>query len=209
MTGMYIIVVKNIKYVCIFLVLHSCFYFIAIPFRTRGDGMEYVSSTELKTKPKPKLFDKLIYRPTDNSSCYLRPVIPKGRIINLVPKYVPRQKKTAKFVTKHKEPKFVPYEPYKAAIKPIISIKKIHKDKSKNNVDIQDLVSQMSLITQAEIKKAEKEALESDEPLMTRSQWENEKQTFKNDIKNLCETNMHLENQLKFQAQVHISSPIN
>lgn len=163
--------------------------------------MENEISGEAK-KTKAKLFDKLIYRPTDNSSSYLRPVIPKGRIINLVPRYVPQQKKKAKFLTKPKEPKFVPYEPYKAAIKPIISRKKVEKPKSKNNVDIQDLVSQMSLITQAEMKLVGKEALKNDEPIMTKSQWESEKQKFENDIKNLRETNMHLENQLKFQAQV-------
>lgn len=177
-------------------------FVIAIPFRTCGDGMENEISTEIKGKPKAKLFDKLIYRPSDNSSCYLRPVIPNGRIIKLVPKYVPKEKKKITYFTKPKEPKFVPYEPYKAAIEPIISKKKKEKIKSKNNVDIQDLVTQMSIITQAEIKKAEQEALQNDEPLMTKSQWENEKQKFQTDIKNLRETNMHLENQLKFQAQV-------
>lgn len=164
--------------------------------------MENISTSESISKPKIKLFDKLIYRPNDNSSCFLRPVVPNGRIIALVPRYVPQEKKKISYLTKPKEPKFVPYEPYKAATEPIISQKKTVKSKSRNNVDIQDLVSQMSLVATAEMKKAEKHALESDEPLITRTHWENERQKFETDIKNLRETNTHLENQLKFQAQV-------
>lgn len=167
--------------------------------------MENVGQNELirNKSQRQRLVDKLIYRPSDPSTCYLRPVVPTGRIINLVPKYVPKSKKKANYLKKPKEPRFVPYEPYKAAIEPIISKKiEVKKDKSRNNVDIQDLVTQMSEIANVEMQKAKKVALESDEPLITRKQWENDKLKFETDIKNLRETNMHLENQLKFQAQV-------
>lgn len=167
--------------------------------------MENTSTNEMtKNKtPRERLIDKLIFRPSDPSNCYLKPIVPKGKIIKLVPKYVPKTKKK-NYITKPREPKFVPYEPYKAAIEPIISRKKeIKKDRSKNNVDIQDLVLQMSEIATAEMKKAKIEAMETDEPLITRKQWEKEKQKYETDIKNLHETNMHLENQLKFQAQVN------
>lgn len=170
--------------------------------RTRGDGMENVTPMERKTRSRARLVDKLIYRHQDNSSCYLRPIIPNGKIVYLVPKYVPKEKKK-NFLSKPKEPKFVPYEPYKAAIEPIVSRKREErKEKSKNNVDIQDLVSQMSIIAAAEMNIAKKDALEKDEPVITKKLWDSERQKFETDIKNLRETNTHLENQLKFQAQV-------
>lgn len=180
--------------------------------RTDGDGMENTIQTEPSTRTKTSksvLGDKLIYRPSDRSSCLLRPIIPTGKIIHLVPKYVPKKKKTPIYLTKPKDPKFVPYEPYKAAIEPIIPRKKQLKREqqqkvSKNNVDIHDLVCQMSELATAELNKAKKEALQNDEALITKKQWETEKHKFETDIKNLRETNTHLENQLKFQAQVNL-----
>ncbi|GLV40257.1 uncharacterized protein CBL_07147 [Carabus blaptoides fortunei] len=178
--------------------------------RTDGDGMENTTQAETSTKTKISksiLGDKLIYRPSDHSSCLLRPIIPTGKVIHLVPKYVPKKKKTPIYLTKPKDPKFVPYEPYKAATDPIIprkvQLKREPQKVSKNNVDIHDLVCQMSELATVELNKAKKEALQNDETLITKKQWETEKHKFETDIKNLRETNTHLENQLKFQAQVN------
>lgn len=108
---------------------------------------------------------------------------------------------------KQKEPRFIPYEPYKCAVQPIVPHKNILKKEvvypkvSKNNVDINNLVEQMSEIRATELNES-KLNIQSEGPLITKKQWEEEKLSLETDIKNLRETNSHLENQLKFQAQV-------
>lgn len=173
--------------------------------RTLGDGME---SSPLQL--------------TENNTCIIKKILsikrnervlkahkvdaPIGKIIPIVPKYVPSMKKPKYLIHKPKEPKFVPYEPYKCAMEPIIQKKKIVKvvtKRDKNNVDIQDLVIQMSQIRVQMMEKAKVEAIETNEPLITKTEWDKEKQAYETDIKNLKESNAHLENQLKFQVQVN------
>lgn len=135
----------------------------------------------------------------------LKPIEPNGKVITLVPKYTPREVTKPKYLTrKPKEPKFVPYEPFKGAVEPIVPIKKVVKRerKDKNNIDIHDLVIQMSEMRMHELNKAKIDAIKGDEEVITRKQWDHEKKSYETDIKNLQETNAHLENQLKFQAQV-------
>lgn len=148
---------------------------------------------------------KLNVRPSRAMLKSLRPVQPKGKVVYLVPKYIPSIRKQPKYLTaKPKDPKFVPYEPFKGAVNPIIPPKKPVKHVvDKNNIDIHDLVTQMSEMKAADISKAKMHAIESAEQLIPKSQWDEEKATYENDIKNLRETNAHLENQLKFQAQVN------
>lgn len=140
----------------------------------------------------------------------LTPIEPKGPLIKSVPKYIPKERKQPKFlIGKPKEPKFVPYEPYKGAIEPIIPHKRTVRPsfiqkRSKNNVDIHDLVNQLSEVRTTELNKAKLAAIECDEPVISRKQWEKEREKFETDFKNLRETNSHLENQVKFQAQVSI-----
>ena len=69
-------------------------------------------------------------------------------------------------------------------------------------MEIQDLVAQMAQMRSVEMNKANEEAVQNDEPLISRRQWEQERLGYETDIKNLRETNSHLENQIKFQAQV-------
>ncbi|KAF5289190.1 hypothetical protein FQR65_LT00076 [Abscondita terminalis] len=139
----------------------------------------------------------------------LKPVESHSPLVTLIPKYIPTQRKTPKFlIGKPKEPKFVPYEPYKGAVLPMIPRKKIISKETlekhtKNNVDIFDLVTQISDVRVAELNKGKLEAIENDEPLISRKQWESEVKAFETDIKNLRETNAHLENQVKFQTQVN------
>lgn len=139
----------------------------------------------------------------------LKPVEPTAPLIYLKPKYIPSKRKTPKYIIgKPKEPKFVPYEPYKGAVDPIIPRKKIIRREviekaSKNNVDIFDLVTQISDVRVAELNKGKLEAIKNDEPLISRKQWESEVKAYETDIKNLRETNAHLENQVKFQTQVN------
>ncbi|XP_066156251.1 golgin-45 [Euwallacea fornicatus] len=173
-----------------------------LPTRTLGDGMENnvtkLSEVKLPSKMHSKILKSMI------------PVQPQSKIINLVPKYVARDKKmvTNVILTKPKEPKFVPYEPYKAAVQPIkhvqVRTKKpvVKQQSSKNNIEIQELVQQMSEMRVVEMNKLKVRALQEDK-VVPWQQWEKEKDAYEIDIKNLKETKAHLENQLKFQAQVN------
>lgn len=103
--------------------------------RTRGDGMEMVDTTQTDAKIRnlseivlkqgtnsltkqtatsatiPGLLS--IYRTTQNDIVKLPAKEPKGKIFYLVPHIVSTKKSTS---LKSKEPKFVPFEPYKAAV---------------------------------------------------------------------------------------------
>lgn len=137
----------------------------------------------------------------------MTPVPPGDKVFNLVPKYVSGDKKVGSksLSMKPKEPKFIPYEPYKGAVQPLGVKKKPLPVKlnlnDKNNIEIHQLVDQMSEMRLAEMNKL-KADLNKDE-IIPRKQWEKEKAAYETDIKNLKETKAHLENQLKFQAQVN------
>lgn len=180
---------------------------IPVPGRTQGDGMEN-ETTKIETK-KVRLRDTLIYHPTDlkQSTCP-PPVIPMGTIVNLVPKNI-TQGKNEKILRslKLREPKFVPYEPYKAAVNPIIPYEKKYKKGSRNNLDINEMVAQMAIHKSIEMEKNEVRfiAPEVKEKKIEEqlSDWEIQKKTYEAKIQNLKDENSQLENQLKFQAQVN------
>ncbi|KRT83047.1 hypothetical protein AMK59_4544, partial [Oryctes borbonicus] len=174
--------------------------------RTLGDGMDN-NLMALSDYASENVPFRLNLRSSEAILNSLRPIEPSGKVIRVIPKYVPREVRKPKYLTrKPKEPKFIPYEPFKGAVEPIIPIKKVTKRepiKDKNNIDIHDLVIQMSEMRMQELNKAKIEAMKQDEELITRKQWDEEKRSYETDIKNLQETNAHLENQLKFQAQVN------
>lgn len=174
--------------------------------RTLGDG------TDNSLDQVPELYSSKINIDAQQAKrilLSLKPVEPKMPIKVLIPKYIPKERKQKYLMQKQKEPKFVPYEPYKCAVQPIVQHKKKLKKEvlftktSKNNVDINNLVIQMSEIRTAELDKAKINAIQNDDQLISKKQWEKEKSALVTDIKNLRETNSHLENQLKFQAQVN------
>lgn len=141
----------------------------------------------------------------------LKPIEPKPPVKMLIPKYVPKERTQNKYLfRKQKEPKFVPYEPYKCCMEPIVKSnkKKLKREAvpkvqvSKNNVDINNLVDQMADMRASELSKAAIEAIQNDDAFISKKQWESERNALETDVKNLRETNAHLENQLKFQAQV-------
>ncbi|XP_017772073.1 PREDICTED: golgin-45 [Nicrophorus vespilloides] len=171
--------------------------------RTMGDGMDcsLINFSEIISKNLSQVKLGAVHHST-------KPITPQGPIIRTIPKYIPKEcKKPSYLVKKPKEAKFVPYEPFKAAVDPIIPKKRVLKVNSppisKNNVDIQDLVHQMSEMRSVELGKEKKEALMNNESIITMKQWEDDRLAYETDIKNLRETNAHLENQLKFQAQVN------
>lgn len=186
---------------------NSFFIDIAVQERTLGDGMDNLLMTSAEISTRINI--------NGNSANVIlqsaKPVEPKSPIVTLIPKYVPKQRKPNHFLRKQKEPKFIPYEPYKCAIQPIVPkkqrvLQEVSKSKySRNNVDINHLVEQMSELRSSEVNKAKIDAIQSDDGLISRKQWEEEKTALVTDIKNLRETNAHLENQLKFQAQVSSS----
>lgn len=159
-------------------------YFFIIE-RTLGDGID---NSLLKISEKA--------RPT------FTPIEPTTKIFALKPVYVSKERKTPKcLIKKPREPKFIPYEPYKAAVEPIIPLKIPIVKPSRNNVAIQELVAQMAEMRAAELDKEEEEP--GTDNVISVKQWEKEKEAYETDIKNLRETNAHLENQIKFQTQVN------
>ena len=162
--------------------------------------MENVKSDETldeNNKPiKVRLGEALIYHPTNlKQQTSSPPVTPTGQIVNLTPTSSTQLKKDRHTVHafKSKEPKFVPYEPYKAAVNPIIPYEKNNKKRiiSKNNLDINVMVAQLAHLKTEEINKD----INRDEKVQFSD-------TVNLELQKLKEENSQLENQLKFQAQV-------
>lgn len=139
---------------------------------------------------------------------------PAEILINLTPKEIHYVNKKPK--SHSKEPKFVPYEPYKAAIRPIVPLTKNNstskKKSSKNNLDLNVLVSQMALIDTNPIPfKSSKKILKppvDEQPCtsvadLSKSHWEGERQEMKQEIVTLHHTIDTLQDRIKQQAQVN------
>lgn len=140
-------------------------------------------------------------------------ISPPQILINLTPKEIHYVSKKPKVLSK--EPKFVPYEPYKAAIRPIVPKEKdsqaSKKKSSKNNMDLNVLVSQIALIDTNPIpfKSSKKvQRISKDEQSsptisdLSKKQWENEREEMKNEIFSLRNKVETLQDQIKQQAQV-------
>lgn len=173
--------------------------------RTQGDGMENVVTHENESKQtKCRLNDTIIYYPKNlKSSVLTPPVIPTGTIVNLTPKNItaPKGKRQILNSLKTKEPKFVPYEPYKAAVNPIVPLEKKNKKHSKWDTNINVAATDVAKlkIHDANVDKDRiNEKVQKEE-----SNWDEEKKIYESEIKKLKEENSQLENQLKFQAQVN------
>lgn len=175
--------------------------------RTQGDGMENVVAQKTETKQtKCRLGDALIYHPTNlKQLSSIPPVMPNGPIINLVPKYVINLKDEKHVLNslKSKEPKFVPYEPYKAAVNPIIPYNKKTRKLQKNSLNMNVTVSGVAAMKIHETDVSPIDIKKSDEDKVVESEWLKEKKVYEAEIQKLKEENSQLENQLKFQAQVN------
>ncbi|XP_076161738.1 golgin-45 isoform X2 [Ptiloglossa arizonensis] len=175
--------------------------------RTQGDGMENVvmEKTEVK-QTKCRLGDTLIYHPTNLKQLSLiPPVTPNGPIVNLIPKHVISVKDEKHILKslKSKEPKFVPYEPYKAAVNPIIPYDKKGKKLQRNNLNMNMAVSQIAAMKIHETTVSPNDTANTDKDNYMESQWLKEKKAYEVEIQKLKEENSQLENQLKFQTQVN------
>uniref|UniRef100_A0A1B6DZD2 Golgin-45 n=1 Tax=Clastoptera arizonana TaxID=38151 RepID=A0A1B6DZD2_9HEMI len=196
---------------------------IAAPKRTDGDGME--NTVVNKTLPveiskflfgkTQNLRDQLIYRPDDLKGSYSQPPQVQGKIIELCPKsikFVKNEGKLKLSAISAREPKFVPYEPYKAAVKPIVPITKSKVKKKIKTLDPALESLKENTILAEDIQKTvldnlhdstSSNSLIKNKTLYSNSEWEIEKATLEDELKQLRQDNEQLENQLKFQAQVN------
>nr|CAD7464017.1 unnamed protein product [Timema tahoe] len=188
------------------------------PTRTEGDGMENSETTKTENKvlkrDKFTLGDKLIYRPQDYKQYSPSPPLIVGKVVNLVPKNVIKLKKDTKILDslKSKEPKFVPYEPYKAAVKSMIPLdKKNRLDRFMSKKHIPEVPSLSAKPEDKKVDSAEAISLERkislDLDVLSMKnviqELETERESFILELKTLKEENTQLESQLKFQAQVN------
>lgn len=172
--------------------------------RTLGDGMDHLELELNENSSKREFSFNLPQKPSSAILKSMRPIIPTSKIYKTIPTYIPKKKRIKYLTRKPKEPKFIPYEPYKGAVHPIIMKKKkplpIPPKVSKNNVEIHHLVTQMSDLRTAELAK---DNCETEDIIISKKDWEKEKKNYENDINNLRESNSVLENQLKLQTQVN------
>ncbi|KAM3967006.1 golgin-45 [Aphomia sociella] len=162
--------------------------------RTAGDGME---SDVGITEPIKNITSKTTGK--DNNE---RP----ARLIQVYPTNIIKSDKKKSHIHS-KNPKFVPYEPYPAAVKPITpqSVPKGLK-KSKNNMDLNTLISQMSQMNTNlnEFKPRPKlqSSIDKSVSLETEKMFP-EKQEMQKKIDELLNENENLKDQLKQQVQVN------
>lgn len=174
--------------------------------RTQGDGMENVTADKSETKQsKSRLGDILIYHPTNLKQLRsIPPVMPIGTIVNLVPKNISniKHEKNILHSLKSKEPKFVPYEPYKAAVNPIVPFEKKNRRLPRKESSVKATVTQIASISIQETNTNVKDSTRENEEKVSEDEWKNEKRAYEREIHKLKEENSQLETQLKFQAQV-------
>lgn len=136
-----------------------------------------------------------LYRQNSKSRS-LTPVIPKGKLYLLQPRVVHRSQ-----TPEHKKvrpPRFIPFEPYTAAINPIIP--KLNqniflKKPNKNNLDINVLVTQMSNMKTAEL------SISASSPIKVSPICQPDETTM--EFEKLREERDYFQNQLKFQVKVN------
>lgn len=178
------------------------------PFcRTQGDGMEKVENCSSSG-------ETVILQPQDLEKCNISnseikkisysktPVENLSAAIKLTPQCINTKKKNVLANLKNKEPKFVPYEPYKAAVRPIVpptqkNVRHKFKKKVKDDPDILKANNNATIEVVNEKHKNEVEAKVSE------TDWHHKLKALQSEISNLKEENKELENQLKFQVQVN------
>ncbi|CAO1437032.1 unnamed protein product [Diamesa serratosioi] len=187
--------------------------------RTEGDGVENTSvasvaeviKTVTITQDKKNInldnlgrdflnkqsHTSLLYNPSAEANInFPLPVEPKGKKFYLIPKL---HQTKATTMLKNKSPKFLPFEPYKAAVNPIIPFKNNEnkvKISSRNNLDLNVLVKQLEAST-ADMR----ERKTSQSSIM--SEFDHEKQKYDQKLVDLKKERDYFENQLKFQVQVN------
>lgn len=143
----------------------------------------------------------LIFRDS-TSSPSLPAQLPKGKIFNLIPRLVVSNKTPSALQhSRNREPRFVPFEPYKAAINPIVPLhqhrRKLHAIPSnKNNLDLNTLVSHMSLMKAAS-------ASSSDTAIVAVTELERQRAKYEAQLDDVRRDRDCVSAQLKSQVQVN------
>lgn len=179
------------------------------PTRTEGDGMENVGenySFETKkqiqndaVKKQEFLRDRFIYNPEELKNGLSKPPTMTGRIIQLrpAPIVVKAPKTDQKFQMLHgKEPKFVPYEPYKGAVNPMVPHEKIIRRRKTKNTSVTSLAEPTLEETKVKTLSLEDLSIKTNQAVLQN----NEK--LQKELERLQKENQQLEHQLKFQVQV-------
>lgn len=172
--------------------------------RTQGDGMENATADKVEIK-QSRLGETLIYHPTNLKQLgSTAPVTPIGTIVNLVPKNVSNVKQDRRILhsLKSKEPKFVPYEPYKAAVNPIVPLEKKSKKFLRNESSMNTAIAKVAKMKIQDTGARAKDCVKENEKILE-DEWNGEKKAYEAEIRKLKEENNQLETQLKFQAQVN------
>uniref|UniRef100_A0A8D9A6D8 Golgin-45 n=1 Tax=Cacopsylla melanoneura TaxID=428564 RepID=A0A8D9A6D8_9HEMI len=170
------------------------------PRRTEGDGMEHTEPAQTAST-------------TTTSPSEVPVAMHTGKMVHLIPKNF--IKNSALVVHVSKEPKYVPYEPYKAAVNPRmpclkqkktkVSVKKRGSKDDGNEVSIHQPVPVPQAASSQEDKEPE---LILDEKLKDLNISDNtlslsDSPDLEVEIKRLRSENLELENQVKYQAQVN------
>ncbi|XP_012220295.1 golgin-45 [Linepithema humile] len=175
--------------------------------RTQGDGMENVTADKVEIKQnRSRLGETLIYHPTNLKQLgSTAPVTPTGTIVNLVPKNISNVKPNRRILhsLKSKEPKFVPYEPYKAAVNPIVPLEKKNKKFPRSESSMNAAIAQVAAMKIQDTGTRVKDCVKENEEKILEDEWNSEKRMYEAEIRKLKEENNQLETQLKFQAQVN------
>ncbi|XP_046673009.1 golgin-45 isoform X2 [Homalodisca vitripennis] len=148
------------------------------------------------------LRDKFIYDPENFKISVTKPPKITGKIIQLRP--APITVKTSKLDQNYnslhsKEPKFVPYEPYKGAVNPIIPHEKIvrkKKQKKQSTCSLPEKKPEESKCTETTLAEISSNPLDQSSDCVKNDKFEKE-------LERLQKENQQLENQLKFQIQVN------
>lgn len=120
--------------------------------------------------------------------------LPRGKVYNLVPKLIGRTTGHPNRV--RREPRFVPFEPFKAAVTPLFSKRKTNKKRS-TNVDLSLLAGQLAEHSRVELLNMPGLSLGAErEEKGSTNQWELM-------YKDMRKEKDYLEKQLKFQVQVN------
>lgn len=156
--------------------------------KVRESGTVTAKSQEVESKPSTSTYEP---RPC--------PFTPKGKIYNLIPRLVTPRPQSDSF-PKTREPKFVPFEPYKAAVTPLFvsdskMMRKVQKLKKNTNIDLNVLAEQIAENTKSEILN-----LDQFKVAPPREGMPNEWELKYNEMKVEKE---YFEKQLKFQTQVN------
>lgn len=174
------------------------------PQRTQGDGMENESPVEHTIVLSPKeVTEEVEVDNLDKISIQRQRNL--GTAIKLTPHAVNKKKKDILINLKNKEPKFVPYEPYKAAVKPMVPNDKksvfIHGRKNSKNLPV--IFSSNKSHRKSESDEEKKNKTDVKEEKEIQVNWEMKAKALESEIHTLKDENQQLENQLKFQVQVN------